>query len=118
MSDEPNTQWTEEVHQDDVPAGPPMKSLAGLMQRWVGRTLGKDAPKANDLFSRWRTIVGDAIADNVTPMRLENGVLTVEVTENAWATQLRFLERQLIATLGEHVGNVVTSIQVRVRGSR
>lgn len=107
-----------EPHRDDIPVGPLPKTLAGLMQKWVGRTLGKDAPKANDLFSRWRTIVGDQIADNVTPMRLENGVLTVEVTENAWATQLRFLERQLIATLGEHVGNVVTSIQVRVRGSR
>ena len=58
------------------------------------------------------------VADNVTPVRLERGVLTVEVVENAWATQLKFLERQLVNTLREHVGDVVDSLEVKVRRSR
>jgi predicted nucleic acid-binding Zn ribbon protein len=108
----------EPVHIDDIPAGRAPRSLGELLGRYLGRTLGKDAPAANDIFAKWRSIVGDAIADNVTPVRLEAGTLTVEVTEPAWATQLRFLEQQVVTTLREHAGDVVDSIEVRVRRSR
>ena len=122
MSDEhdphDDTAAPEPVHIDDIPPGRPPRSLGELLGRYLGRTLGKDAPAANDIFARWRVIVGDAIADNVTPVRLEDKTLTVEVIEPAWATQLRFLERQLVTTLCEHAGNVVDSIEVRVRRSR
>lgn len=119
MRDEEGTDASPtDVHPDDVPAGRPPRALSDLLGRYLGRTLGRDAPTANDLFSRWRAIVGDAVADNVTPVRLEGKVLTVEVTENAWATQLKFLERQIVATLREQAGDVVDSIQVKVRRSR
>jgi len=108
----------EEVHPDDIPVGPRVRSLGDLLGRYLGRAVGKDAPAAKDLFSQWRTVVGDTVADNVTPVRLERGVLTVEVVENAWATQLKFLERQLVNTLREHVGDVVDSLEVKVRRSR
>ena len=108
----------QDTHPDDVPMGRTPRALSDLIGRYLGRTLGKEAPVANDLFSRWRAIVGDSIADNVTPVRLEGRILTVEVTENAWATQLKFLERRLVATLREHAGDVVDSIQVKVRRSR
>lgn len=107
-----------EVHMDDIPPGRAPRLLGELLGRFIGRTLGKDAPAANDIFSRWRAIVGDTVADNVTPVRLEDRTLTVEVVESAWATQLRFLERQLLTTLREHVGDVVDSLEVRVRRSR
>lgn len=119
MSDESSTvPGQEDVHPDDIPAGRAPRALSELLGRLLGRTLGEDAPAANDVFSRWRVIVGDAVADNVTPVRLEGKVLTVEVTENAWATQLKFLERRIVATLREHAGDVVDSIQVKVRRSR
>ena len=108
----------QDVHPDDVPAGPAPRGLSDLIGRLLGRTLGKEAPLANDIFSRWRSIVGDSIADNVTPVRLEGKVLTVEVVENAWATQLKFLERRIVTTLQEHAGDVVDSLQVKVRRSR
>ena len=91
-SDESADAWGEssdEVHPDDIPAGPRPRSLGDLLGRYLGRVVGKDAPVAKDLFSQWRSIVGDTVADNVTPVRLERGVLTVEVVENAWATQLK-----------------------------
>ena len=108
----------DEVHPDDIPAGPKARSLGDLLGRYLGRMVGKDAPAAKDLFSQWRAIVGDTVADNVTPVRLERGVLTVEVVQNAWATQLKFLERQLVNTLRGHVGDVVDSLEVKVRRSR
>ena len=113
-----NEDAPESVHPDDVPPGRTPRTLSDLLSRYLGRTLGKEAPAANDLFSRWRSLVGDSIADNVTPVRLEGKVLTVEVVENAWATQLKFLERQIVTTLREHAGDVVDTLQVKVRRSR
>ena len=59
-----------------------------------------------------------SIADHVAPKRLEKRVLVVEVDDPAWATQLKFLESQLIATLRDSVGDEVESLEIRVRRSR
>ena len=85
---------------------------AKTVAEWV------EATGANDIFTAWPRIVGEQVAANATPVRLEKRVLTVEVTDNAWATQLKFLERQVLHTLREHAGDVVDSITVRVRRSR
>jgi predicted nucleic acid-binding Zn ribbon protein len=62
--------------------------------------------------------VGDGIADHVTPQRLEKRTLTVEVDDPAWATQLKFLESQLLSTLKEHVGDEVDTLHIKVRRTR
>lgn len=94
------------------------KPLVEVLTKVLQRIRVVDEKSAVGLFSNWREIVGDAIADNVTPKRLENKVLHVEVVDNAWATQLRFLEPRIISTLREHVGDEVESLQIRVRRSR
>jgi len=94
------------------------KPLVEVLTKVLQRIRVVDEKSAVGLFSNWREIVGDAIADNVTPKRLENKVLHVEVVDNAWATQLRFLEARIISTLREHVGDEVESLQIRVRRSR
>jgi predicted nucleic acid-binding Zn ribbon protein len=70
------------------------------------------------LFAQWRSIVGDAVADHATPKRLEKRRLVVEVDDPAWATQLKFLESQLLTTLREHAGDEVDALDIRVRRSR
>lgn len=70
------------------------------------------------VFSHWEDAVGPAIADHATPLSLRDGVLVVAVPEPAWATQLRFLERQILDTLRDAAGgDVATRIEVRVRPS-
>lgn len=94
--------------------------------RPLGEVLGKvlrgmkmsDEQSGVTLFSGWRRIVGEAIADNVTPVRLEKRELTVEVHDPAWATQLKFLESQLLSTLREHVGDEVDSLRITLRRDR
>ena len=73
-----------------------------------------DTQAVGGLIGRWRELVGDPIADNVTPVRLDDKRLVVEVIEPAWATQFKFLEQQVIHTLREHLGDVVDVIDVRV----
>ena len=77
-----------------------------------------DTQAVGGLFGQWRAIVGDQIADNVSPVRLEDKRLTVEVVEPAWVTHFSFLEQQVLHTLREHLGDVVDVIDVRVKRSR
>ena len=94
------------------------RPLGEVLAKVLQRIKVVDQREGVELFRSWREIVGDAIADNVTPKRLENRVLSVEVVDNAWATQLKFLESQLLSTLKDHIGDEVDSLNIKVRRSR
>ena len=99
-------------------AGKPPRALNEVLGKLLRRMHVSDESSAIGLFSGWRQIVGAPIADHAVPKRLEKRVLVVEVDDPAWATQLKFLESQLIATLRENVGDEVESLDIRVRRSR
>ena len=91
--------------------------------RPVGQSLDRVAsslgvPKASSIagvFARWSELVGESVAAHTTPRRLRDGVLSITVDEPIWATQLRFLEADLLTRLEEHLGpGSVTKIDVRV----
>ncbi len=105
-------------YEDDIPPGKPPRALNEVLGKVLRRMRVSDQSSAIGLFSGWRQIVGDTIADHVAPKRLEKRVLVVEVDDPAWATQLKFLESQLIATLRDSVGDEVESLEIRVRRSR
>lgn len=66
------------------------------------------------VFGRWARIVGAEVAEHATPVALNDGVLTVQADSTAWATQLRLLQRQLIAKIAAGVGTgVVTKLKVQ-----
>ena len=67
------------------------------------------------MFGRWEEAVGQALAVNVRPVRLEDGTLLVEVDDPAWATQVRFLADDITARLAEVTGVTVERLDVRVR---
>jgi len=80
---------------------------------------GTDRIQIGGVFGRWDDAVGPNVAAHVRPVRLDDGVLTVEVDEPAWATQVKFLSGTIISRL-DAVANVqVERIDVRVaRGTR
>lgn len=59
------------------------------------------------LFDRWAMIVGEDVAEHARPIELKDCELTVQADSTAWATQLRLLQRQLIAKIAVGVGNDV-----------
>lgn len=73
------------------------------------------AKTVGGVFARWEDAVGAQIAANARPTRLSDGVLFVEVDEPGWATQLRYLETQLIERITAVAGPGVTKIELRVR---
>ena len=73
------------------------------------------APRAlGGVFGRWEEIVGELIAANTQPVRLEGDTLTVEVSEPAWVPQLRFFEATILERLAETVGGGIARLNVRV----
>jgi predicted nucleic acid-binding Zn ribbon protein len=89
-----------------------VRSLRGPSRQAVG-----------GLFGRWDEAVGEQVAQHVRPLKLEHGVLAVEVDDPAWATQVKFLTPTIVARLHDVAGVTVTDLQVRVdprnaRGSR
>jgi len=91
--------------------------LVGAPLDRLMRHLG--APKVEtvrSLFDRWPDAVGEQVASQASPVSLKDGVLVVGVDDPAWATQLRFLESELLERLAAEFGpGEVTSIEVRVR---
>jgi predicted nucleic acid-binding Zn ribbon protein len=80
------------------------------------------APTASvvrSIFDSWSDVVGPQIAQHATPASLQDGVLVLAVSDPAWATQLRFLQADLLAKVVEALGpGEVTEIDVRVRRAR
>jgi predicted nucleic acid-binding Zn ribbon protein len=68
-----------------------------------------------EVFGRWAAIVGAEVAEHATPLSLRDGELTVQASSTAWATQLRLLQRQLLAKIAKGVGNGVVK-RLKVHG--
>jgi len=95
---------------------PEPKSIKASLDQ-VSRSLGgPDAGSLSGLFGRWAEIVGPQLAAHARPLSLSSGVLVVAVTEPAWATQLTFLEGELLGRFREALGDgVVDRVEVRLR---
>ena len=84
----------DEVAEDRLP-----RRLAESLAQ-VATGLHLDDPRVTAaIFSRWAELVGEAVAAHARPRVLRRGVLTVEVDSPAWATQLHFLESDLVERL-------------------
>lgn len=65
------------------------------------------------LFGMWAQIVGDDIASHADPKRLEGTVLHVSAESTAWATQLRYMQSQILAKIAKVIGHgMVTSLRI------
>ena len=80
-----------------------------------GEGTAGDARAIGSLFRRWTDAVGEQVAAHARPIKLDGGRLLVEVDEPGWATQLRFLEREVIERLRSVAGLEVSRFDVRVK---
>ena len=76
---------------------------------------GVGAQPLVSVFTEWPKVVGDTLAAHCRPLALDGTRLVIAVDEPAWATQIRYLETELLGRLAEVVdGPPVASIEVRV----
>jgi hypothetical protein len=82
----------------------------------VGDELGLAEPRSfARLVDSWSEVVGDAVAQHSRARGVRNGVLEIVVDAPAWATQLRYLEADLVERASRLVGpGVVSAVRVSV----
>ena len=93
---------------------PITKSLDGIMKS----LRGTDRIQIGGVFGKWADAVGPNVAAHVRPVRLDQGVLTVEADDAAWATQVKFLSGKITSRLEEIAGVQVERVEVRVSRTR
>lgn len=97
-------------HDDPVPIS---ESLDGVV-----RSLRGPSRKAvGGVFGHWTDAVGAQVADHVRPLKIDGGVLVVEVDDPAWATQVKLLTPMIIERVAEVAGADIDKIEVRVEPS-
>jgi predicted nucleic acid-binding Zn ribbon protein len=76
---------------------------------------GWEVPAAvGDARDRWGEIVGQDIAAHAEPLSFTDGVLVVQASSTAWATQLRLLAPEIVRRLNRELGhNTVVRIDVK-----
>lgn len=76
-------------------------ALAGLISE-----RGWEVPVAvGDAMDRWAEIVGADIAAHAEPLSFDEGVLAVQASSTAWATQLRLLAPDIVRRLNTELGH-------------
>jgi predicted nucleic acid-binding Zn ribbon protein len=99
-------------HEERTELGDPQKISSILNEIVEAREWRKGIAEGN-LFSEWRSIVGNEIADHSTPITMYEGRLTIQTTSTAWSTQLRLMEGDLLRTIQKSApGAVVESLSI------
>lgn len=75
----------------------------------------RDRLANGQVFGQWTRLVGEEVAEHAQPVTLVDGELTVRASSTAWATQLRLLQRQLLARIASGVGHGVVK-RMRIQG--
>lgn len=89
--------------------------LGDELNRLLKRLGSEPAGNVASVFDNWEALVGEQVAAHVSPVRLQDGRLLVEVDDPTWATQMRFLESQIINRVSDRSQVAITAIEVRVK---
>ena len=70
------------------------------------------------LFTEWLQVVGPDVGSHSTPISLLDGLLTIQATSSAWATQLTLMKINLLKTISNSApGALVEEIVVLPPGA-
>ena len=99
-----------------VPGEPTDPVVVGDALAAVSAELGlADPGVVGELVDRWAEVVGAAIAENARLRAVRGSTLTIAVESGAWATELRYLESEILARVAAIVGDgVIDTVRVVV----
>lgn len=102
----------ESEQQERIELGEPQKINNILNELIESRDWRKGIAEGN-LFTDWREIVGEEIADHSTPITLYEGKLTIQTSSTAWSTQLRLMNDELLRKIRQSApGAVVDNLHI------
>ena len=89
---------TREVDESRTRVDDPL-ALSSILDEIVVKRDWKQGIAEGTLFTEWESAVGNEIATHSTPLSLVDGVLTIQTTSTAWATQLNTMKSALLKTI-------------------
>ena len=92
----------EELKKQDEPG-----KLSEVLDELITTRDWKKGIAEGTLYSNWRKIVGDEVANHCEPITLLEGRLTIRAETTAWATQLRLIQDEILKTLQTHSEGVL-----------
>ena len=73
--------------------------IGGVLNNLIAEREWDSGLAEGNFFVHWSKIVGAEIAQNATPISILDGVLTVQSSSTAWATQLQLISNDLLTTI-------------------
>jgi predicted nucleic acid-binding Zn ribbon protein len=100
---------------DDSVVGTTPPRIGDLLDRVVRGLGAPGADVLDEVFGHWRDLAGP-LADHARPVVVRAETLVVAVDQPAWATEMRFRQRELLDRLDHRIGaGRVTRIEVQIR---
>ena len=94
------------------------QSLSSVLSELVTTRDWRQGIAEGSLFTEWVSGVGADIGSHSTPISLVDGVLTVQASSSAWATQLTLMAPSLLKTISNSApGALVEEILVLPPGA-
>lgn len=96
------------------PLGP--QPLSASLERLLAALDAPPADAVAAIFSRWPEIVGPDLAEHCRPVSVAGEALTIAADDPVWASELRWLEAELLDRLAAVTGSDrFRAVTVRVR---
>ncbi len=73
--------------------------IGGVLSNLISEREWDSGLAEGNLFITWEKIVGADIAQHSTPISITEGVLVIQTSSTAWATQLGLVATELLATI-------------------
>jgi predicted nucleic acid-binding Zn ribbon protein len=103
---------TREVDESRTRVDDPL-ALSSILDEIVVKRDWKQGIAEGTLFTEWASVVGEEIGAHSTPLSLVDGVLTIQTTSTAWATQLNLMKSALSKTVADSApGALVESLVI------
>lgn len=89
--------------------------LGDLLPDVIARHGWSDRLEASTVVVRWEQIVGAELAKRCEAVRVAGGTLVVRAIDQTWATQLKYMTRQLVERANTVIGrDVVREVRIIV----
>ncbi len=89
-----------------------MQSLKTAIDSMLKRFGIDNAIAQNRALNIWNEIVGDKVARNTQPDRVEHGVIIIKVSSPTWRQELYFQKKEIIQKINNTIGkNVIRDIR-------
>lgn len=87
--------------------------ISGVLSELIEERDWHSGVAEGTLFTTWPQIVGNEIAEHATPISINEGVLTLQTSSTAWATQLTLVSQDVLETIQKSApGATIASLRI------